>query len=207
MNNKIKKIYWAGDLWNFKDLIGNELLVQQFNQNAQDKYEAVLPQNVEATTLDKKSIRDADFELLFSCDAIVCNFDGDDLDSGTVAEFCFAKVLDLPAVLFRSDFRNNNDGITCPDPWNLMLSNYPRTKTLLMPAMPILPQIGSQNYLTKAANQILNALDEVFNIPQLYQSKEEYFNLYPIALKSAGPSLEKLFPTNRIKEIIDNRFL
>mgnify|MGYP003313354197 CR=1 FL=1 len=66
--------------------------------------------------------------------------------------------------------------------------------------------IYKQN-MTTGEITILNALDEVCNIPQLYQSKEEYFNLYQIALKSAGPSLEKLFPTNRIKEIIDNRFL
>ena len=207
MSNKAKKIYWAGDLWNFKDLIGNELLVNQFNQNCQGKYEAFLPQNVEATAIDKKSIRDSDFELLFSCDAIVANFDGHDLDSGTVAEFCFAKFLDLPAVLFRSDFRNNNDVITCPDPWNLMLSNYPRTKTLLIPSMPQFPQIGSNNYLALASKEIEKALDEVFNMPKLYSNQEEYYFLYQAALKSAGPSLEKLFSTQQIKEIIERRFL
>ena len=207
MDKKIKKIYWAGDLWNFKDLIGNELLVNQFNLDAKNKYQAILPQNLEATAIDKKSIRDADLELLFSCDAIVANFDGDDLDSGTVAEFCFAKFLDLPAVLFRSDFRNSNDVATCLEPWNLMLSNYPRTKTLLIPARPKLPQIGSPNYLNFASKEIVKALDEVFNTPKLYQTKEEYFFLYQAALKSAGPSLEKLFSSNRIKEIIENRFL
>ena len=206
MNNKVKKIYWAGDLWNFKDLIGNELLAKEFNQNSQEKYEAVLPQNAEATAIDKKSIRDTDFELLFSCDGIVANFDGHDLDSGTVAEFCFAKFLDLPAVLFRSDFRNNNDVVTCPDPWNLMLSNYPRTKTLLIPSMPQIPQIGGPNYLSMASKKIINSLDEMFNTPQLYSNKEEYYHLYQAALKSAGPSLEKLFSPQRIKDIIERRF-
>ena len=37
-------------------------------------------------------------------------------------------------------------------------------------------------------------------------NKEEYYHLYQAALKSAGPSLEKLFSPQRIKDIIERRF-
>ena len=47
-----------------------------------------------------------DFELLYNCDCLIANLDGPDPDSGTVVEFCFAKMLDMPAVLLRTDFRD-----------------------------------------------------------------------------------------------------
>ena len=115
-----KKVYWAGGLFDLKDLIGNRMLADAFDRQAAGRWQAVLPQENEANGTRSDSIRDNDLEMLFSSDAVIANFDGTDLDSGTVAEFCFAKFLDLPAVLLRTDFRNNNDVATCPDPWNLI---------------------------------------------------------------------------------------
>ena len=63
------------------------------------------------------------------------NFDGSDLDSGTVVEFVYAKLLDIPAVILRTDFRGGGDQDTDGDAWNLMASFYPRTRNVTLNAM------------------------------------------------------------------------
>ena len=138
MDSPVLKIYFAGDLFDAKDLGGNLILAGKIDEISGGRYKVMLPQNGECEVRERtsQSIRDADFELLFNCDVIVANFDGTDLDSGTVVEFCFAKMVDMPAVLLRTDFRNSGDH-TLPDgePWNLMCSHYPRTKVLHINAM------------------------------------------------------------------------
>ena len=133
MNFRPLKIYWAGDLFDAKDLGGNLMLADAIERVSQNRYRIMLPQDGECEVTDRtsQSIRDADFELLLACDCIIANFDGPDPDSGTIVEFCFAKAVDMPAVLLRTDFRNSGDH-TLPDgePWNLMCSHYPRTKVL-----------------------------------------------------------------------------
>ena len=132
------KIYFAGDLFDSKDLAGNLLMADAVERISGGRYKVMLPQDGECEVVERtsQSIRDADFELLLSCDIIVANFDGTDLDSGTVVEFCFAKMVDMPALLLRTDFRNSGDH-TLPDgePWNLMCSYYPRTRVLHINAM------------------------------------------------------------------------
>ena len=63
------------------------------------------------------------------------NFDGSDLDSGTVAEYMYAKTLDIPAVILRTDFRHGGDQEPEGNPWNIMVSFYPRTFALHLDAM------------------------------------------------------------------------
>ena len=41
----------------------------------------------------------------------------------------YAKFLNKPAVIFRSDFRLGGDSPKTY-PWNLMLNNYPKTKII-----------------------------------------------------------------------------
>ena len=135
MKKRALKIYFAGELFDAKDLAGNLLFAQAVERFSEGRYKVMLPQEGECETVDRsvESIRDADFELLFECDLIVANFDGTDPDSGTVAEFCYAKMIDMPAVLLRTDFRSGGDE-TLPDnvPWNLMCVSYPRTKVLCL---------------------------------------------------------------------------
>ena len=138
MTERALKIYWAGDLFDAKDLGGNLMLAQAVEAVSGGRYQVYLPQQAECGAGQRlsRSIRDADFELLFSCDMILANFDGPDPDSGTVVEFCFAKMVDMPAVLLRTDFRKGGDHILPDDaPWNLMCSHYPRTAVLLIDAM------------------------------------------------------------------------
>lgn len=95
------------------------------------KYESHLPQDFEMRGLNPHVIRDQDILALFESDLAVFNFDGTELDSGTVVEFMLAKFADIPSVLLRSDLRAAGDqGSIKKDPWNLMASFYPRTEVV-----------------------------------------------------------------------------
>lgn len=67
------------------------------------------------------------------------NFDGAELDSGTVVEFVIAKFADIPAVLLRTDFRRGGDSHR--DPWNLMVSDWPRTEKVIIHSMELYQSI------------------------------------------------------------------
>ncbi|MBQ4106517.1 MAG: nucleoside 2-deoxyribosyltransferase [Lentisphaeria bacterium] len=152
MAERALKVYWAGDLFDAKDLGGNLLLAQAVEEVSGGRYQVCLPQQAECGAGQRlsRTIRDADFELLFNCDMILANFDGPDPDSGTVVEFCFAKMVDMPAVLLRTDFRKGGDHILPDDaPWNLMCSHYPRTALLLINAM--------ERYLTFCGSPLRDA--------------------------------------------------
>lgn len=125
----MKRIYIAGALFDLRHLAGNALLAKNLRTVSDGRFQVYLPQDHEPVGLDAKSIRDSDFLGLLSCDAAVFQFDGSELDSGTVAEFMAAKFVDMPCVVVRTDFRSGGDRNS--EPWNLMCSFYPRTQTLL----------------------------------------------------------------------------
>ena len=127
-------IYFAGDLFNHKDLIGNLLLSEAIEKESSGRYLCVVPQHLEQSTNRSIDIRNSDLSEVIKADLILLNFDGTELDSGTVVEFLFAKALDIPAVILRSDFRAAGDQER-GDPWNLMCSGYPRTRTVSLNAM------------------------------------------------------------------------
>lgn len=135
MEEKTLKIYFAGALFNSKDLIGNKLLAQAIETLA-PRYKIILPQDLEQGRATPKNIRDNDLKNLLECDMGVFNYDGSELDSGTVVEFMFAKFADKPSLLLRTDFRGGGDQTygEAGEPWNLMTSFYPRTRTLLLDA-------------------------------------------------------------------------
>ena len=201
-----KKVYWAGDLFNFKDLLGNRVLADRFNQAAQGRWLAVLPQESESNQERSQSIRDDDLELLFSCDAVVANFDGTDLDSGTVVEFCFAKFLDLPTVLLRTDFRRNGDqAAISADPWNLMCSHYPRTGVLWVHSMKEICSKGLDIFLNDLASQIVAKLDETVAQPPISSDVDDNISAFQRAIRCAGGSMAQRFPKDRIAELIQRR--
>ena len=204
--SRTKKVYWAGGLFDLKDLIGNRMLAEAFDRQAAGRWQAVLPQESESNAVRSDSIRDNDLEMLFASDAIVANFDGADLDSGTVAEFCFAKFLDLPAVLLRTDFRNSNDPATCPDPWNLMCSGFPRTEGVLYNAMAESPRHSFAAMTDSLAAQIIEALDRCASEPPVEDTEEDAFRAFRHAVRSAGGTMAARFPDERIRSIIDARF-
>ena len=69
------------------------------------------------------------------CDLALFNFDGSELPPGAVVEYMYAKMLDIPAVILRTDFRGGGDQDADGDPWNLMASFYPRTRILHLDGM------------------------------------------------------------------------
>lgn len=200
-----RKVYWAGDLFGLKDLIGNRMLADAFDRQAAGRWQAVLPQEIEANGTLPGSIRDNDLELLFASDAIVANFDGADLDSGMVAEFCFAKFLDLSAVLLRTDFRNRNDAATCPDPWNLVCSGFPRSEVVLYDAMKESGHLDFASMTEFLAAQIVQALDRCVAAQPVAGSNEAAFAAFRHAVRSAGGTVPERFPDERIRAIVEGR--
>ncbi|MDE2846593.1 MAG: nucleoside 2-deoxyribosyltransferase [Gemmatimonadota bacterium] len=128
-------VYFAGDLFDHKHLAGNELLARAVDRRSGGGYACVLPQDLEQASERMVDIRNQDLMQVMACDLGLFNFDGTDLDSGTVVEFVMAKMLDIPSVLLRSDFRASGDQEREGDPWNLMCSFYPRSRTVQFNAM------------------------------------------------------------------------
>ena len=128
-------VYFAGDLFDHKHLLGNAILAETITRRSKGKYESILPQALEKTFTRTIDIRNQDLFLLMNCDLGLFNFDGTDLDSGTVVEYVIAKILDIPSVILRSDFRNSGDQKQGGDNWNLMCSNYPRSRIIQFNAM------------------------------------------------------------------------
>lgn len=156
-----RRIYFAGELFNAKDLVGNRLLAAALEKKSEGRYTFLLPQDLEVDDPRSKQIRDADLRAVLEADAALFHFDGTELDSGTVAEYMAAKFADRPAVLIRTDIRRAGDSED--DPWNLMLGHWPRTRQVVAPALPLYAQTGGdpERFLEALAEKILNALDDV----------------------------------------------
>lgn len=208
MKNALK-IYFAGDLFDAKDLAGNLLFARAVEKYSEGRYKVMLPQNGECEIAERsaESIRDADFELLFGCDLIVANFDGTDLDSGTVVEFCFAKMMDMPAVLLRTDFRSGGDE-TLPDnvPWNLMCASYPRTRTLVLNAMVFYHRSLAEtcdageildSFYRDLALELIKSLDGVTEEPS-WLTPEDLAAQFRRTLQSIGGTLPDRFSEKKI---------
>ena len=128
-------VYFGGELFSTKHLLGNAALAGAIRRRSQGRYVPILPQDLEQRDTSAQAIRDQDIRTLLACDLGLFNYDGPELDSGTVVEFMFAKFADIPSVLVRTDFRGGGDQIPGCDPWNLMTSFYPRTATVILDAM------------------------------------------------------------------------
>ena len=103
-------VYLAGDLWTHKDLIGNALLGEYIKKVSRGRYECVLPQDLEEPVHRTVDIRNLDLKHVMICDMAIFNFDGSNLDAGTVVEFMYAKMLDVPCLILRTDFRSAGEG-------------------------------------------------------------------------------------------------
>ena len=127
-------VYLAGELFSLKHLIGNAWLAEAIYERSHGRFRCVLPQDfAELRGRSARAIRDFNLRQLVGCDLALFNFDGPDLDSGTVVEFMLAKSADIPAVLLRTDIRNAGDYRT--EPWNVMASFFPRTTSVIVPGL------------------------------------------------------------------------
>ena len=213
--NKLK-VYFAGDLFDSKDLGGNVMLASAIEEISRGRYEIILPQNGECEVKERtsQSIRDCDFQQLFSCDLIVANFDGHDLDSGTVVEFCFAKMADMPAVLLRTDFRFSGDG-TLPDgePWNLMCSHYPRTEVRHINGMMLYheckmsastPEEALKHYYRSIAGTVIEAMDLAVK-QRSWLKKEAVLQQYRNIVKSVGGMVSEIMDEDTLQNIVRSK--
>lgn len=128
-------MYFASELFTSKHLIGNAYLAEAIYEKSHGRFLCVLPQNLEQRATTAHSIRDQDLRTLLECDLGLFNYDGAELDAGTVVEFLFAKFADIPGVILRSDFRQGGD--QRGDPWNLMTSFFPRTVNVIVDSLGI----------------------------------------------------------------------
>ena len=120
-------VYFAGELFNLKHLIGNAYLAEAIYEKSHGRYLCALPQDFDARGTAQRTIRDHHIRTLVGCDMALFSFDGPDLDSGTVVEFMMAKFADIPSVVLRTDRRWA--GARTPQ-WNLMANFFPRTVVL-----------------------------------------------------------------------------
>jgi hypothetical protein len=185
-------IYFAGDLFDHKDLIGNALMASYINQVSEGRYRCVLPQDLEQTSARSVDIRNQDLATLMKCDL-----------AGTVVEFMYAKMLDIPCAIIRSDFRRSGDqasgSVEEGDDWNLMASFYPRSRKLQFNAMEWyqqevakggpLDEITGHLY-TRIATAMIAALDQVKAEPSvLTGNNDDIARVYNWALQFPGRGL------------------
>ena len=175
------RVYLAGELFDAKHLAGNVLLAEAIEAESNGRFRVVLPQDLELPSMEPKTIRDEDFKALLDCDAAIFQFDGCDLDSGTVAEFMAAKFADIPSVLLRTDFRRGGD--RNEQPWNLMCSFYPRTKSLVVDAMGAYAEARNRGVeggrgcvdsaMADVARGVVERLDACMALPKLDGLKDD----------------------------------
>jgi nucleoside 2-deoxyribosyltransferase len=171
-------VYFAGELFSSKHLMGNAALADAIAMASQGKFSCVLPQTLEERQTTAHDIRDKDIVTLLGCDLALFNFDGPELDSGTVAEFMFAKFADIPSLLLRTDFRRAGDHQEAQ--WNLMLSFYPRTRTLAMNSMQIYkealaagvsPVQAAQHLIHQTADATVKELEILTRLPMVLRNE------------------------------------
>jgi nucleoside 2-deoxyribosyltransferase len=136
MKNKLRSytVFLGGELFSLKHLIGNAWLAEAIYEQSHGRFRCLLPQDFFALRgRSGRAIRDYNLRALIACDLALLNFDGSDLDSGTVIEFMFAKFADVPTVLLRTDTRNAGDHRNVP--WNLMAGYFPRTAHVILPGL------------------------------------------------------------------------
>ncbi len=213
MDNSQFIIYWAGALFNHKELIGNQILANAVKNLSNKRYDVRLPQNFQTEpSVQAVDIRNADLTELIHCDAVVANFDGAELDSGTVVEFCIAKALDMPTVLLRTDFRNSgdSDGI----PWNLMCAGWPRTEILWINSLADYQQHGitttndlqsaMENWYNDLARKIIQSLDKACATTS-WLSAENALEHFRRTIQSVGGGLEAILTDETLAAIVERK--
>lgn len=203
MKNNAYQIYFAGDLFDQKHITGNLLLAKQIERISEEKYKCLLPQDWEGSLNSSVEIRNKDISSVIHADLVIFNFDGVDLDSGTVVEFMVAKMLDIPAVLLRTDIRNG--GYIFGDDWNLMVNGFPRCKVVKHPALQMYNELGIDEMHQTMAESIIDALASVANEKTLFLSREMIFSAYQHVITMCGSELDKIIDEQTINAIISSK--
>ena len=188
-------------------------MAEAIERKSSGQYVCVLPQHLEQSTSRSIDIRNNDLSKIVNADLILVNFDGTELDSGTVIEFLFAKALDVPAVILRSDFRSAGDQER-GDPWNLMCSGYPRTGKLTLNAMAWYQEAWGKGggtaavldrFYSKLSKSIITEFDNVYNEPSLIDSQQMLRIVYEWGLRFPGNEFSDLFTEQELKNLLEKK--
>ncbi|CAB1074516.1 hypothetical protein D1AOALGA4SA_2335 [Olavius algarvensis Delta 1 endosymbiont] len=195
-------VYFAGSLFNHKDLTGNALLAEYIEKCSDHKYRCCLPQNLEQHQTTAVEIRNQDIAKVIECDLGLFNFDGTELDAGVVVEFMIAKFLDIPAVILRSDFRTGGEKEVGGEDWNFMCSFYPRTRIVKLNAIMSYQEAleasqtlneAIETYYSQMAQLIIENLDAVRKEKTLLPGdRKKLETLYQWALTFPGGGINTL---------------
>lgn len=209
--------YFAGALFCHKELIGNHLLAEAIQNRSGGNYIANLPQQEENQLRPSPlEIRDNDFRLLLESQLALFNFDGTELDSGTVVEFMAARFLQIPCVLFRTDFRSAGDQNADGEAWNLMCSGYPRTKVRFIGAMESYQRVFRETagtaealdrYYSELADALIGDFNELLALPRPFATEAEALAAYRYFLTVCGGTLPERFSDEQLRAIIARRGL
>ncbi|OPZ60547.1 MAG: Nucleoside 2-deoxyribosyltransferase [Deltaproteobacteria bacterium ADurb.Bin510] len=207
------RIYLAGSLFDHKALTGNRLLAAAIEAVSAGRFGCVLPQDLEQLNAGRHDIRNNDLKALMSCELALFNFDGPELDSGTVMEFVFAKMLDIPAVILRTDFRLAGDQLDGGPSFNLMLSGYPRTVVVELNAMALYHdhcvsgdlRQQLEGYYSELADMVVTAFDQVLNQPPV-ERPADAATLYRWVAAAVGGGYPELVES-QIEETVRLRLL
>jgi nucleoside 2-deoxyribosyltransferase len=204
-------IYFAGELFSLKHLAGNALLADEIDNHPKSQYQCELPQDHEAREMHPLELRNQDLLILLNCDVGLFHFDGSELDSGTIVEYLFAKMLDIPSVVLRTDFRAGGDSY---EPWNLMLSGFPRVETILVHGMVSYRQArqsaevsrsqAAVNASRELAGQVIEALDRVRALPPII-SRAEQTAVYSWARRFPGSGFDQCVSEQELTKIIERK--
>ena len=203
-------VYLAGDLWTHKDLVGNALLGESIGRESKGRYRCLLPQDLEEPVNRTVDIRNYDLKHVLTCDMAIFNFDGSDIDSGTVVEFIYAKMLDVPCVILRTDFRSAGEGGQDQDPWNLMATHWPRSRVLKIHGMssyqgskvPGSVAKGIAKLYKQISLQVVEALDAVRQEAPLVKDPALVQTLYDWAIRCPGAGYSELFANGEVNDFI-----
>jgi nucleoside 2-deoxyribosyltransferase len=205
-------VYFASELFSLKHLVGNAILADAIQTKSEGRYHCFVPQDHEQRDTTPLAIRNQDLLHVVTSDLGLFHFDGPELDSGTVVEFMIAKMLDIPSVIIRSDFRLGGDSAISP--WNLMLINYPRTEVITLDSIALYQKglhrkgLSPKNAAIVAhehlASLTITALDTVRTAPPILsaeQKKAAYENVRLIA----GGGFESLLNDKKIASIVSSK--
>ena len=203
-------VYFAGSLFNHKDLTGNALLAEYIEKCSDNKYRCFLPQDVEQHHTSAREIRNDLIAKLIECDLGLFQFDGTELDAGVVVEFMLAKFLDIPAVILRSDFRTCGEKEIGGEDWNFMCSFYPRTQVVKFNAIISYQEAVEKSqtlnetvdtYYIRIARMVIESLDSVrTEEPLLKGDLKRLETLYQWALTFPGGEIDKLVSSTSFVE-------
>ena len=205
-------IYFAGELFSIKHLLGNALLAESIQSRSLLRYHCIVPQDLEQRETTAIAIRNQDLLQVVNCDLGLFHFDGPELDSGTVVEFMLAKMLDIPSVIVRSDFRSAGDAQSVP--WNLMAYGYPRTEVIVLDSMHayqqglrkegLLASQAAQAVIELIADKIIASFDQVLKQkPVIEQGTSEA--LYKWAQTFPGSGFDRILTDENLHAILQSK--